>query len=339
MYDTLPSAIFSAWADGTDLHRVQALLDEGHDVDGHDAEGTTPLIAAAMTAPFPERSELATRLLLRAGADPNRFDARGDRAPLHWAVCGIARGTVQALLEAGADPDLPCGQQAAPLHHALHELRRAWRDGRASRPDSAAATASAFVTDHIRALAEHGADLDRCSPGGRAPLAIAASIPRCPDAVIAALLDGGARPTGVQVRCEGVDVDLLAACLFSDLSPAVALRFVEAGVGWDTPYAPFGARPFVEVVPQYRPDIAFHLATHHPGFGAALVACRSAKGISMLGAAAMTNHEPLMRWLIEQGLRADERGDDGRTPIDVAREKRPEAVAFLMRSLQDDEVP
>ncbi|MEO0620975.1 MAG: ankyrin repeat domain-containing protein [Pseudomonadota bacterium] len=50
------------------------------------------------------------RLLLAAGADPNRFNApglHGHTAPIHQAVYSDALETVQALIEGGADPDLP----------------------------------------------------------------------------------------------------------------------------------------------------------------------------------------------------------------------------------------
>lgn len=51
----------------------------------------------------------AVRLLLAAGADPNRFNApglHGHTVPLHQAVYSDALETVQALVEGGADPEI-----------------------------------------------------------------------------------------------------------------------------------------------------------------------------------------------------------------------------------------
>ncbi len=333
VYETLHSAIFSAWADGADMARVQRLLDDGHDADGYDEAGNTPLISAALVGASADRSEAATRLLLAHGADPNRLDARGDRGPLHWAVCGAATGTVVALLEGGADADLPSGDGATALHHTLGELRGASRRGSFDNPESGASAAAAFVAAHVSALTAHGADVDRPTPSGDAPIALAASLTLCPDAVLDALLDAGATASGVHISTDGEEVDLLAGCMFCDLSTHIALRLIDAGCPWDVPYGPFGDRPFVEVVSQYSPELALALATHHEAFAEAIVAYRGFNGFSMLAVAALGGSEPLVTWFMGRGLRPDEVGVDGRTPLDVAGEYNPALVDVMERAI------
>lgn len=331
MFDTLQSAIFSAWADGTDLSKVQRLIDAGHDVNGIDADGNTPLISAALVGPFADRSEAATRLLLKHGADPNQLDSQGHRAPLHTAVCGVAEGTVRALLEGGADPNLVSGNGATAAMHAVSELRASANKGSFDRPDSAAGTAAAFVTAHLQTLAAHGADFDITTPGGSYPIAVAACIDACPAEVLLALLDGGATVQGVHLTVNEAPMDLLAACEVFKLPNAFALRLLEAGCPWDVPYELFGGRCFLDIVAEHGPEMALFLAQHHSGFGKAMVDYRLSNGMTALHCAANSGHEPWLTWLVEQGLRVEHAADDGRTPLDLAQKNQPGSVAFLRR--------
>ena len=83
-----------------------------------DTYGTSPLGCAIIYA----QSVNVVQLLLRLGADPNLMDHTGQR-PLHTCVYEGRPGCAQALLEAGADPDL--GQ--------LAHVGGAWRYGDSAR--------------------------------------------------------------------------------------------------------------------------------------------------------------------------------------------------------------
>ncbi|GGM18606.1 ankyrin repeat domain-containing protein [Nakamurella endophytica] len=61
------------------------------------------------------------RLLIERGADPNvraDDDERGE-SPLHWAASSDDVDVAQALLEGGADMQLPGGSIGTPLDNAI----------------------------------------------------------------------------------------------------------------------------------------------------------------------------------------------------------------------------
>ncbi|MEL6547538.1 MAG: ankyrin repeat domain-containing protein [Myxococcota bacterium] len=242
--------------------------------------GTVILLSAALVGASETRSAAATRLLIQRGADPDlAADSNAGLRPLHVAVRTAASQTVGALLEAGANPNATSKDGATAVHHALGELRNAFSHNDLDDPDGNARTASAFVAAHLTALSEYGADFNLRAPGSDSPpIALAASLSRCPDEVLDALLDGGANPNGVEIVAEGAKVNLLAACMFSDLSHSTAARFVDAGVSWKESYRPFGDRPFVEVVPQFMPELALFLCEHSEAFRSGLVSHRPVSG-------------------------------------------------------------
>ena len=79
---------------------VRQLIEEGHEVDGRDARGATPLMAAARTGAVE-----AMIALLDAGADPNARDGFNHWTPLMHAIHKQQAGAVRLLLERGADPN------------------------------------------------------------------------------------------------------------------------------------------------------------------------------------------------------------------------------------------
>ncbi len=82
-------------------------------------------------------------MLVYCGAQPERLDPDSGWTPLQSAVEEGHTTTVQALLEAGADPDASASSMSPPLAHAA-------REGRA---------------DILRLLVEFGADLNREDDG------------------------------------------------------------------------------------------------------------------------------------------------------------------------------
>lgn len=91
---------------------IRELLELGADANGPADDGFTPLIAAlgmmrgADGSPARPDALDVVRLLLAHGADPN-LRGINDFTPLHMAVGVNSPEAVVALLEAGADPDLP----------------------------------------------------------------------------------------------------------------------------------------------------------------------------------------------------------------------------------------
>jgi ankyrin repeat protein len=86
-----------------DQERVQSLLASGAAVDARDEEGSTALMFAALSG-----DSRMVRALLDAGADPNLKDANGETALLLGAGRGVE--IVRALLAGGADPNLADGE-------------------------------------------------------------------------------------------------------------------------------------------------------------------------------------------------------------------------------------
>ena len=94
------TAVHSAAADGNE-DGLRVLLAEGADPRAADAQGWTPLHFAAQA-----QAPLVVEVLLAAGAAVDAVDGHGN-TPLWRAVfCSRGEGgTIRLLLEAGADPD------------------------------------------------------------------------------------------------------------------------------------------------------------------------------------------------------------------------------------------
>ena len=91
---------------------VRALLELGARPDASNREGMTPLMAAAL-APSPE----IMKLLLDAGSDPNTRDSTG-RTALHYAVQKNSGLVTSMLLRRGADPDITDNEGWKVMHLA-----------------------------------------------------------------------------------------------------------------------------------------------------------------------------------------------------------------------------
>jgi hypothetical protein len=68
---------------------------------------------------FPNGPEIV-RMLLAAGADPNYRDpAPGSETPLHWAASSDDVDVASALIDGGADIEIPDGSIGTPLDNAV----------------------------------------------------------------------------------------------------------------------------------------------------------------------------------------------------------------------------
>ncbi|WP_405809771.1 ankyrin repeat domain-containing protein [Streptomyces sp. NBC_01520] len=95
-----PSSLFEALYEGDDV--VVRALRAGASAEATDEDGTTALYLASV-----QDLPGAVRLLLAVGADPNRASGPGaGDLPLCGAACGGHTEVVEALLAAGAWPDL-----------------------------------------------------------------------------------------------------------------------------------------------------------------------------------------------------------------------------------------
>ena len=165
-----------------DAAAVDALLDEGVDVNAAAADGTTALHWAVY------RDDLPTvERLIRAGAAVDSANRYGVR-PLSLAAAGGQAGVVEALLAAGADPSSPTAGEPPIL--------------------SAARTGN---LDTVRLLVRHGADVNaRETLRGQTALMWAAAEDHA--AVVRTLVELGAdihgRSTGAgTVRSGTLDAD------------------------------------------------------------------------------------------------------------------------------------
>ncbi|MEV0780947.1 ankyrin repeat domain-containing protein [Streptomyces sp. NPDC050433] len=140
--DGTPDELFSAVYGGRN-DAVVTLLRSGVPAEATDEDGQSALYAAAVSD-----EPGAVRLLLAAGADPERASGpdAGD-LPLCGAACGGHTEAVLALLAAGARPD---------RREAYGFTALAWAVGQGH-------------TETVEALLAHGADPDLSGPGGGAP--------------------------------------------------------------------------------------------------------------------------------------------------------------------------
>jgi ankyrin repeat protein len=85
------------------------------------AKGRTPLhVAADWPGYFPNGPQVV-RMLIAAGADPNARDPDQPRSetPLHWAASSDDVDVARALIDGGADVEIPDGSIGTPLDNAI----------------------------------------------------------------------------------------------------------------------------------------------------------------------------------------------------------------------------
>lgn len=147
------------------MHVVKKLLSAGADIDALNAEGGTPVSAAAASA-----SAEILRLLVQRGANVNAAPSMTRGTALHTAARCNRVGAIDVLIEAGADTEM-LHDGRTPLHEAV-------------RYSSCQA---------VVALLRHGCDKDERDEMGHTPLLSAIRTGSC--TVVTALLTAGADVT------------------------------------------------------------------------------------------------------------------------------------------------
>ncbi len=209
----------------------QSLFNVANDDRWHDtvqallAKGVSPNVPislfdkrAAMHAAAEGGAVKNLAAMLRAGGNPSLLDGEGN-TPLHWACAGGGSVAVvsnpeaiRLLVRVGADLHRPNGDGMTPLHVAVGKVSGLETDviktlldlgARPEAVDGAGLTAlQRFARDGIdegrivTLLLDAGANPDRKTPGGDAPLHLAVKHGGSSGKadVVEALLDGGAEP-------------------------------------------------------------------------------------------------------------------------------------------------
>jgi hypothetical protein len=110
---------------GGDLERLKRLLSDNPGLAaarlGGIAKGRTPLhVVADWPGYFPNGPQVV-RMLIGAGADPNARDPDqpSSETPLHWAASSDDVDVASALIDGGADVEVPHGSIGTPFDNAI----------------------------------------------------------------------------------------------------------------------------------------------------------------------------------------------------------------------------
>ena len=109
-FNTLRSNTLVIWADQGRADEMKAVLKAGADPNARDERGNPGLVLAARRGHIE-----AVRVLLNARADPNAGDIN-ELTPLYWAAYKDHPRVVEALLEADASPHVQDRDGRTPLH-------------------------------------------------------------------------------------------------------------------------------------------------------------------------------------------------------------------------------
>ena len=110
--------IFDAAHQG-DLERLQQIIDDGVDVNGHPPAWKSAYQPTALGYAVWGNQPEAVKLLLEAGADPDKADGDDNYHPLHWASYKSDHAEcAQLLIDFGADPGVVSAAGFTPLQMA-----------------------------------------------------------------------------------------------------------------------------------------------------------------------------------------------------------------------------
>lgn len=115
--------LFKLMSSGTPAE-LQAWLDDGGDPNtvfqmGPSRTGNALTAMVTIAANGRPGSFQKLKILLKAGADPNKADLESGKTPLHRAAFKASEAIVLALLDAGADPNKRDNRGRTPYDYAL----------------------------------------------------------------------------------------------------------------------------------------------------------------------------------------------------------------------------
>jgi hypothetical protein len=294
-YEYMTPLMVAARKGAADL--VQVLLDHGANVQGRSTDGM-----GVMEWAVDGNSPAVIALLARHHADVNAVNDDG-RTPLMEAAFQGKAAAEAALIAAGADVNATNQDGWTPLIAATF----------CQSPDG-------DYPGVVRALLAAGARIDVRTELGETPISLAAKVGRAD--LLGVLAKAGAKVGGR----EGVKV---MREMIADRKYAVIAELPKLGIDING-VLEHGYTPLMYAV----------VITNDPKAVKALIAAGADVNASMfdpfdkvtpLLAAARRNNADVARELIAAGAKADVRDRNGKTPLDVAREDKNEAVVKVLQ--------
>jgi ankyrin repeat protein len=297
-----------------EIDRIKAWIEQG-------AEWPDALAGDELPGP-PDAVVVRLREALRLGdrraferivaATPDIAGRRGpdDTPPLMYAAFYGDAGEVRRLLDAGADPNRANAAGATPLMWAVADLKK------------------------TRLLLDRGADPNAPPAQGRTPLSIAAAQGRS-DAIVALLLDRGAKPNGAAlIAAAAAENEPVFQLLVARGAPVkdVANVLLQAGMRARCATCVEAALKHADRAGLNRALIALSTFGDTPVLGALLDRGAEVNFRPATGRPDIVERTPLMlaansdllpvetvRMLIARGADPNIKGPDGETALDLAR--------------------